>query len=135
MRTQSLPHSNITFRDDQILHIDYFDHYHFTITESHEIFKACREMCSDIEKCPLLITGGLQTTNDSEFRAHNASEEVLKHCSAVAVVVHSLAQVIMVNFFIKFNKPKAPTRFFKSNEKAEEWLKQFEVIKSELQQV
>lgn len=127
MRTTSLPHSSITFRDDEILHIEYFDNTHFTLKESKEIFEACRELCADIEKCPLLVSGGLQTTNDSEFRNHNASEDVLKYCSAVAVVVNSLAHVIMVNFFIKFHKPHAPTKFFNSQEKAIDWLKQYEV--------
>lgn len=130
MRTTSLPHSTIVFRDDQILHIDYIEDYHFTIKESKEIFAACRELCHDIEKYPLLLTSGLRTSTDSEFRAHNTTKEVLQHCSAMAIVVNSLANVIIVNFFIKFNKPSAPTKFFNSKEKAIEWLKNFETIQA-----
>lgn len=128
MKSITLAHSRITLREDLIVHIEYFDKNNFTIKESEEIFEATRQLCTPIFRCPLLITGGIQTNVDAEFRKHNASKEVLQHCSAVGVVVSSLSQILIVNFFIKFNKPASPTRFFKSEEKALEWLKNFEVV-------
>lgn len=40
-----------------------------------------------------------------------------------AIVIRNLAQKIMGDFYIKFNRPKMPTKIFYSVEKALEWIK------------
>lgn len=126
MKSTQLPFATITLREDDIVHIDYADNYHHGVEEAKAIFNSTRELCGDEKyRLPLLLTGGLKTMNDPEFRAFNSSEEVMKHVSAVGVVVKSLTHVIIVNFFIKFNKPKSPTRFFKNEDHAIAWLTQY----------
>jgi hypothetical protein len=44
---------------------------------------------------------------------------------ADAFVIDSLAQRILGNFYLKFNKPQFPTRFFNSKEEALIWLEAF----------
>lgn len=128
MRTTTLEHTKLIFRENGILQIDYIKDYRFTVLEGKEVFVAARQMLADVSKCPVLITGGLHSSNDEDFRNYNASEEVMQYCSAVAMVISSLAQAIIANFFIKFHKPTVPTRFFTSEEKAVEWLKNFETV-------
>ena len=44
---------------------------------------------------------------------------------ALAILSDSLATNIVANFFIKFNKPVAPTKIFKTEKQALEWLEQY----------
>lgn len=41
-----------------------------------------------------------------------------------AIVIRNLAQKIMADFYLKFNKPKMPTKIFYSVEKAYDWVKE-----------
>jgi fructose-1-phosphate kinase PfkB-like protein len=48
-----------------------------------------------------------------------------KYGKADAFVISELPQKIVSNFYLKFVKPQVPTKFFSSEEKAVEWLKEF----------
>ncbi|MCW8897324.1 MAG: hypothetical protein OQJ96_07895 [Flavobacteriales bacterium] len=54
-----------------------------------------------------------------------ASKEVTNLNIAMAILTSSLMTVLIANFFIKFKKPAAPTKMFKSEEKAIKWLLSF----------
>lgn len=43
-----------------------------------------------------------------------------------AIVIRNLAQKIIADFYIKFNKPKMPTKIFYSVNKAYEWIKEIQ---------
>lgn len=45
---------------------------------------------------------------------------------ADAFVIDSLAKRLIINFYIKHNKPQVPTRTFSSEQKALEWLREQE---------
>ncbi|MBL7931288.1 MAG: hypothetical protein JNL60_05285 [Bacteroidia bacterium] len=45
---------------------------------------------------------------------------------ATAVLTDRLATKLLVNFFIRFNKPKTPMKMFTSEQQALSWLKSFE---------
>ena len=44
---------------------------------------------------------------------------------AEAFLLTSLAQKILINFYIRFDKPLVPSKVFTNKEKAIEWLRQF----------
>ncbi len=50
------------------------------------------------------------------------AEEANEFGKADAVVISSMAQKILANFYLKFQKPSVPTKFFKSEDEAVEWL-------------
>lgn len=61
-----------------------------------------------------------------EAREYGAQKEVVNMSIAMAILPGtSLPATIIGNFFIKFNKPSVPTKLFKSEEKALEWLGTF----------
>lgn len=61
-----------------------------------------------------------------EVREYGATKEVVEMCSAMAVLTGtSLPATIIGNFFIKFNKPKVPTKLFRSEKKALAWLETY----------
>ena len=55
------------------------------------------------------------------FGSDKAAEDV----AAAGVVTNSMIQSYMVNFYLKFNKPKVPTKLFLSEEAAKKWLMKF----------
>jgi len=44
-----------------------------------------------------------------------------------ALVIGNLAHKIIADFYLKFNKPKMPTKIFYSVEKAYDWIKEFQL--------
>ncbi|TND07158.1 MAG: hypothetical protein FD123_3303 [Bacteroidetes bacterium] len=74
--------------------------------------------------CILLID--VRNTNfnvASEVRAFASSEEGSSTRYADAILVDSLSNALVGNFYIRFNRPRIPTRIFKSEAKAMEWIK------------
>jgi len=59
----------------------------------------------------------------SEARAAAASKEVCHNAIAKAIVTKSLAQRLVANFFLRFNKPPVPTKLFSIEKEAMDWLK------------
>jgi hypothetical protein len=70
----------------------------------------------------IFVLNGKFTSADTEARVFLASVAKLKQIEKVAVTIHSLAQRLLANFFLKVNKPPFPIRFFTSAEQAEKWL-------------
>ena len=64
---------------------------------------------------------GAEVSPDARRAA--ASDDYSKHTAALALGGSSLYQAIAGNLFLKINKPKVPTRYFDSREKALAWLK------------
>ena len=61
-----------------------------------------------------------------EARDYGATKEVVGLCSAMALLTGtSLPATIIGNFFIKFNKPSVPTKLFKKERKALDWLETY----------
>lgn len=59
---------------------------------------------------------------DRDSSDFSASEEGQRYTIADALVVKSLSQKILANFYLKFNKPAKPTRIFTNEEEAITWL-------------
>ena len=62
----------------------------------------------------------------SESRAYSTKKRVEDLTIAMALLPGSnMTTILIANFFIKFNKPNIPTKLFKTEEKAIEWLNSF----------
>ncbi|MEO6304528.1 MAG: hypothetical protein ABIP51_15315 [Bacteroidia bacterium] len=75
----------------------------------------------------ILLVADEVTQFDREANEFSASAEGLKYTIADAFVVKGLAQKILANFYLKFNKPAKPSRIFNSEKAALEWL--FSLVK------
>jgi len=113
-------------RPDGILHIHYDDVF-LKIEDTKRIFAFIRAHCP-WEKSPVYLTGGSFTSQDPASRKFNGSEEVTRHCSAIAMLSTSMAQKILANFFMRIIKPAVPTKSFGTEAEAIAWLKTFETI-------
>lgn len=61
----------------------------------------------------------------AEGRAYGAEKGHAGNKKAWAAVSDNLAQILVVNFFVRFNKPKIPFKLFKKESEAREWLNTF----------
>lgn len=59
---------------------------------------------------------------DPEVRDWAAESSGNHYTFVDAIVISNFAQKIIANFYIKFNKPKMPTKIFTSTDKAYEWI-------------
>ena len=58
---------------------------------------------------------------DAQTRNYSA-QMYRKHVAGVAIIIESSVSTYFANFYLKFSRPKIPTRLFTSIEDAETWL-------------
>lgn len=74
----------------------------------------------------LLDFRGLRISQAPEVREYFATTRDLDDCLvATALLVDEIADSMVAKFFVQFNKPVLPTRVFKDEKAAREWLYQF----------
>ncbi len=111
-------------REDGILVLYANENHAYTIDDTKENVAAFGALSGN-KKVPVLIVGGSFSTLAPETRAFLASEESLLYSKAEAFLLKSLAQKLLINFYIKFDKPLVPTKVFTKEEEAIIWLKGF----------
>lgn len=119
-----LTHSRIVMRNDGILELHTNDNHEYEINDVKENVEATGKLTGS-KKVPVLVVGGAFTSVSKEARAFMASEESLKYSMCEAFLLNSLAQKLLINFYISIHKPLVPTVVFTDKTKAIEWLKGF----------
>lgn len=75
----------------------------------------------------LIITGKrTEITKEARLFGMEEAKRIGTYVMAEAIVVHSLYQKMVINFYRRFIDSVYPTRFFTDIEKAKEWLLNFE---------
>jgi len=69
-----------------------------------------------------LFEGGYNSSIDTDVRAWASSDAENKHTVADAIIVKNMAQRIVGNFYIQFNRPVKPTKLFTGTKEAIVWL-------------
>ncbi len=121
--TASFPKFSFIKHSTQYYEIDIFTNSEFGFAELRLLIEAQKEMGS--EKLPVLIICGEYTTSDINFLKHLSKNGNDPYSTADAFVIHSVAQKLIANFYVKMIKPERPTKFFTSKEEALRWLDQF----------
>jgi len=95
------------------------------------------EIVIDIHKNGLQMSEGnkyftisdvsLNVSSTKEARAYGADNEYMANHIAYALIGNSLPVIILINFFINFNKPKVPTRLFRNEKDALDWFKKIKL--------
>ena len=120
----NLGFANVTMREDGIVNTNILLNDSTTLEQAKELLAAYIKVTNGVNT-PHLFTVTKLTIMETEvmdFIANSAN----KHGKADAFVIHSLAQKILGNFFLKFKTPSIPTKLFSSEENAIEWLKQYQ---------
>ena len=112
---------NLQLRSDGIVQMNTGEEAYFGIKDAKEYLIALEEITGGIPHLILKVPGE-HAMVDSDARSFMAEPEALKFSIAEAVIVKNMAQRIIGNFYIKFDKPEIPVRLFDSMEEAEKWL-------------
>jgi hypothetical protein len=112
----------LLYKSDGIMELQCDDDFVFDVEHIKMLVEKRGEMSNKHKFLQLTIAGKYSSVT-KEGRDFMATEENLKYTLAEAIVIQSLAQRILGNFYLKFNKPKVPTRIFTDKAKAEIWLK------------
>ncbi len=116
-----LPEATIQFLEERIMHIHIKVEHEFELEHSKKILEARTRLAAG-RKMAILYTATKFVIPSREVREFLATEERSHLVLADAFVINSLPQRLAVKFFIQFNKPVRPTRFFESSENALNWL-------------
>jgi hypothetical protein len=73
-------------------------------------------------RAPILVDLRQLRSQSAEARAYLAGPEATRVSLAVALIVGSPLSVAIGNFFLGFNRPAVPTRLFRDEEAALQWL-------------
>jgi|ERR1700757_706053 len=118
-------------REDGILVLDIKPNQVFSKRDAEEAIATAYEIGKG-KKFKNLILVGEHTIADIEAVKLSCSAKGSVYKLVDAFVIHSLAQKLIANFYMKVVKPYTPTRFFTTKEDAEKWLGEVEVEKEEL---
>lgn len=109
------------FREDDIIHIVLAPATELEITDIDQLFEAVRRIGgSDVYYTIVDATDIIASAN--EVRNYAAKHPDAARTKACAILCNSLSVKIIINFFLKFNKPVFPTRMFTSMNDAKGWI-------------
>ena len=121
MQAYKFKWGRVFYFEEDILCVEYIDDYIVDaedVIEFHAIFNKQAEK----EKLKLLVLPGQNTSATREAREY--SQNTFLNSSGEAIVILSLAQRIISNFYISFkNKADYPIKMFNSKEEAVKWLR------------
>lgn len=117
------PYFTLLLRSDGIVQLNTSTDADFTMKETMMYMHALEEITEGNPHLILKVPGA-HANVDNETRKYMANEG-LKFSIAEAVIVRNLAQRMIGNFYIRYDKPKVPVRLFTNHAEAEHWLKTF----------
>ncbi|MDF2438503.1 MAG: hypothetical protein K0Q95_2879 [Bacteroidota bacterium] len=118
---QEFDGSVLTLRPDGVLNIYLKPNKIIKQSDGEDIVKGLASMGNG-KKFLLLFTAGEDTSVSTEARYYASTPEANKYTIASAFVVKSIAQKLLGNAYVTFNKPVTPTRIFTDEQDALRWL-------------
>jgi len=103
------------------LHI--FKNVEITVEDVDIIVTAQKKLCG--KKRPTLVICDDFSTTNAEVLKYVSKNTNFPFSLAGAFVIKSIAQKLLANFYLKFNFPERPTKFFNNKNDAIDWLKQY----------
>lgn len=115
---------HLYLRSDGIVQMNTHDEAYFTLKEAREFVLAMEEITKGVPHLILKVPGK-HASVDNDSRTYMATDEALRFSIAEAVIIKNMAQRMVGNFYLKFDKPKKPIHLFDDIDIAERWLKTF----------
>lgn len=87
---------------------------------------AVTKLCADKKRPFLIDTRNAKGSYSLEaMRKLAKNPEIVKVRKAQAIIIDSLSNRLLANFYIKFHKPENPIKIFEKEHEAVKWLHQF----------
>lgn len=115
---------SVTLKTDGIIYVLLKENHTLDVPLQEKMLKVYNEI-TGLKLSPFLFEGEDGITVTKEARDNAILIEELSPCAVMAVVVSNIAQALIANFYLKFNKPKRPYKVFSKREDGIEWLKTF----------
>lgn len=118
--------STIFIDGNGFVRIIHKDQVEMGLEEAKEHAEACYKVCSGKPMCFLIDSRDkivLVTAEARKYLAHH--EGLIKTRKAHAIIVDSLPNRLLANFYFKFNKPVGPGKVFNSEKAALSWLSKY----------
>lgn len=112
----------IYLRKDGILQINISPNSDILVNHIKIMVTTAIEICNG-KSTPLIMFIGEFSTFSKEAREFSANRENLGVITSIAYVLNNLGQRLIINFFIKVNKPTMPIKMFGHEKDAILWLK------------
>ncbi|MEO6883929.1 MAG: hypothetical protein ABI199_07880 [Bacteroidia bacterium] len=113
----------VSLNDDGILIVKMNENAIVDVAQVKEQHEAAL-MLTEGKKYAVLIDARATISASPEARAYGALPELYPNILAQAILVNSLANKLMGNFYIKFNKPPVPAQLFQTEKAAMDWLRE-----------
>ncbi len=115
---------SVALLDNGIVHVRIKGPEDIDIEKAKQMIEGIGEACGGIKR-PVLVSADVFSAPTAEARVFLAKKESNPYALAAAYIARSLAEKIVMNAFLKFNKPARPTKMFTNEAKAMEWLTTF----------
>ncbi|GAB4251870.1 MAG: hypothetical protein Kow0079_06140 [Vicingaceae bacterium] len=107
-----------------MLYIVFKEDCDISIKDIEEIITVRKELQKGKKSLTLVDIRGLWHV-DKNARELAASDAMIQHNIALAIISSSLSTKIIGNFYMKFDKPNVPTKMFNNEKDALLWLSSF----------
>jgi hypothetical protein len=124
IKSKDIGSSVLSLRSDDLMRISLKEHTTLNLKDAEDMVRAFGEMGNG-KKFLLLFIAGTDTTVNTESRYYASTPEANRFTIASAFVVKSIAQKLLGNAYVTFNKPVTPTRIFTNEQDAIDWLYTF----------
>lgn len=116
--------------DTHTIEIRYKEKVNVTVSDMREILDTVYEFTENKPvKRLVVITDGSSLELKARLLLQEENKIRKDYILAEAVLVNSLAQKMLTNFYLKFIKDSFPSKFFTDYDKALEWIKEQQVPK------
>ena len=119
---------DLNLRADGILHVHIYGEIPINIAQYKSLISKMGEVTSG-KKVPILATADELQIPEEEVRKHMLSPDSNPYSLATALIAKSISQKLVGNFFQSVMKPRRPIKIFTNEQRAVEWLKEFESLK------
>jgi hypothetical protein len=118
--------SDVEFWDNSIVYIKIKNHVNIELEDAQQQYQLLKSKYDGINKHLVLVETGNDTSLSKDAREFGSKPESNEMTTAMAVIVKSLAQRLIINFIIKFTHQQAmKMRMFDEKQKAINWLLTF----------
>lgn len=114
---------SISLIESQIVKIEVHEDAEIDLPEAIDMRQSALQLVGN-KKFAILFDANHRGHITPEAREQFACKEYTDVRIGAAIVTNSLANKIIGNFFIKFNKPATPTRIFSDQDSAVVWLRE-----------
>jgi regulator of extracellular matrix RemA (YlzA/DUF370 family) len=120
---ESVSHKKFTIKQirDNLLSLEIHENEIIEAGDIHLIYQGYGQLVGENEYVVAVYGNPFSSISD-EAKEIAARQYASGKRKKVAIISNNLAHVIIVKFFILWNKPKTPIKIFKSNQKAFKWL-------------